>query len=544
MSDEPAEAAGRAPGSAQDPDPRPGGGSTSCSPRRRRRRSAPAELTDAFAGRLEFGTAGLRGALGAGPEPDEPGGRRPGGRRPGRLPAGPAAWPAGAWSSATTPGTTPTCSPPTRPRSWPAPAARADRCPAAADAGARLRDPAPRLRRRRHGHRLAQPAAGQRLQGLPRRRLARSSRRPMREIAARIDAVAGHGSTTCRRSPGYATLGDEVRRRPTCERVARWCRPGAPRELRLGLHPAARRRRRLVAERASSAAGFPAGTVVAEQARPDPDFPTVAFPNPEEPGAIDLALAEAQEVGADLVVANDPDADRCAVAVPWSTAAGGCSRGDELGRAARRRRAAPRRTRDVRLLDRVGSLLAAMAARVRAAVRRDADRLQVAGRVPGLAFAYEEAIGYCVDPAAVPRQGRHLRAAAGCDLAAGSRRRAHPGRPARRDRVELRGARDRPARGPGRRPGADQRRDGPAARASAASRWPASRSRRPTWPPAAPTCPDRRRADHRRGGRVVVRPSGTEPKLKCYLEVRVPQERPRGLAETPPGQSPARSDPG
>jgi phosphomannomutase len=77
-------------------------------------------------------------------------------------------------------------------------------------------------------------------------------------------------------------------------------------------------------------AGFPAPIVVPEQADPDPDFPTVAFPNPEEPGALDLALALAEARGADLVIANDPDADRCAVAVPspsgWRTLTG-----DEVG---------------------------------------------------------------------------------------------------------------------------------------------------------------------------------------------------------------------
>ena len=85
--------------------------------------------------------------------------------------------------------------------------------------------------------------------------------------------------------------------------------------------------------RAIQRAGYPAPHVVAAQAEPDPHFPTVPFPNPEEPGALDLALAEARELDADLVLASDPDGDRLAVAVPDPGAAGGWRTltGDQLG---------------------------------------------------------------------------------------------------------------------------------------------------------------------------------------------------------------------
>ncbi len=80
-------------------------------------------------------------------------------------------------------------------------------------------------------------------------------------------------------------------------------------------------------------AGFPAPHVVAAQAEPDPLFPTVALPNPEEPGALDLALGEARRIGADIVVANDPDGDRLAVAVPDPSQQGGWRilTGDQIG---------------------------------------------------------------------------------------------------------------------------------------------------------------------------------------------------------------------
>jgi phosphomannomutase len=88
-----------------------------------------------------------------------------------------------------------------------------------------------------------------------------------------------------------------------------------------------------LALRAFEQAGFPAPDVVAAQFEPDPEFPTVSFPNPEEPGTLDLALAQARRSAADLVIANDPDGDRLAVAVPDADVPGGWRMltGDQVG---------------------------------------------------------------------------------------------------------------------------------------------------------------------------------------------------------------------
>lgn len=82
---------------------------------------------------------------------------------------------------------------------------------------------------------------------------------------------------------------------------------------------------------ACRAAGYPEPVVVAEQQQPDPDFPTVSFPNPEEPGAMDLVIALAQREGVTLAIANDPDADRMAVAIPDGDGRWRRLGGDEVG---------------------------------------------------------------------------------------------------------------------------------------------------------------------------------------------------------------------
>src|SRR5690606_36431567 len=85
--------------------------------------------------------------------------------------------------------------------------------------------------------------------------------------------------------------------------------------------------------RVVKAAGYPAPRVVDEQREPDPTFRTVSFPNPEEPGAMDLAFARARAADAEFIIANDPDADRLAVAIPDASADAGWRRltGNEVG---------------------------------------------------------------------------------------------------------------------------------------------------------------------------------------------------------------------
>ncbi|KQP97616.1 MULTISPECIES: phospho-sugar mutase [unclassified Rathayibacter] len=161
------------------------------------------------------------------------------------------------------------------------------------------------------------------------------------------------------------------------------------------------------AHRVFSAAGFDEPAVVVEQIEPDPAFPTVSFPNPEEDGALDLAFATARSGRADLIIANDPDADRFAAAIP-DASSDGFRRltGNEVGALLGWRAA-----EEARLDGRSGGALACsiVSSPALGAVAADygLDFVETLtgfkwiSRVPDLVFGYEEALGYLVNPRTV-----------------------------------------------------------------------------------------------------------------------------------------------
>ena len=144
-------------------------------------------------------------------------------------------------------------------------------------------------------------------------------------------------------------------------------------------------------------AGFTRPILVKEQAEPDPDFPTVAFPNPEEPGAIDLSLKLAREVEADLVIANDPDADRCAAAINdgnWRML-----RGDEVGALLGEYLARTCEDKSAVLANSIvsSSILSKIAKSYGLPFVETLTGFKYLAKVANLRFGYEEALGYAVD---------------------------------------------------------------------------------------------------------------------------------------------------
>jgi phosphomannomutase len=285
--------------------------------------------------------------------------------------------------------------------------------------------------------------------------------------------------------------------------------------------------------RALAQAGFAAPHVVAAQAEPDPDFPTVAFPNPEEPGALDLALADARRLGADLVVASDPDGDRLAVAVPEPGGAWRTLTGDQVGAllgASLLERTARDPAPEARLVASTivsSTLLSKVAA---AAGARYAETLtgfkwiaRAADGVPGarFVFGYEEALGYAVGDVVRDKDGIGA-ALAMLVLATGAKA---AGRSVLEVYDDLESAHGVHLTSQLTLRTADQaavmsrlRADPPAELGGLpvtelADLAVAPRAGMPT-------------ADvlvfRLAGARVVIRPSGTEPKIKCYIEVTEP----------------------
>jgi phosphomannomutase len=228
-------------------------------------------------------------------------------------------------------------------------------------------------------------------------------------IAAAIDAVGVLSAVPL--GEGGEALGEEV-----AEAYLRAILAALPateaREVRIVYTPLHGVGGRL-SRQAFARAGFPAPHVVAAQADPDPDFSTVRRPNPEEAGTLDLALAQAREQGADLLLANDPDADRLAVAIPdgddWRVLHGdeiGALLGDFLLEHA----AAPERALLVTTVASstlLGKLAAAAGARYAETLTGFKWIMRAVAEAPDqeLLLGYEEALGYAVSPVVRDKDG-------------------------------------------------------------------------------------------------------------------------------------------
>jgi phosphomannomutase len=342
-------------------------------------------------------------------------------------------------------------------------------------------------------------------------------------IAAAIASV-GPVLSVPRAAGGWVVLGDDVLD-AYVNAAAAVARPG-PRDLSIVLTPLHGVGGSTVVS-ALQTAGFTDLFVVPEQAAPHPDFPTVSFPNPEEPGAIDLALECARKRGADLVIANDPDADRCAVAVPTPDGAWRMLHGDELGALLGAHLAGRGLPAGSVLANSIvsGRLLGRVAAAHGLAHAETLTGFKWISRVPGLAYGYEEALGYCVDPATVRDKDGISAAVLVAELAAGLKACGRG----------LLDALDDLAREHGLH-ASDQlsvRVQDLTLIADAMARL---RTAPPTELAGSPVvvaddlltdprslpATDALRYLTADEDRVIVRPSGTEPKLKCYLEVVVP----------------------
>ncbi|MFF5495065.1 phospho-sugar mutase [Streptomyces aquilus] len=340
------------------------------------------------------------------------------------------------------------------------------------------------------------------------------------EIAAEIDAIASLNDVP-RPDAGWQTLDDAVLDAylARTDAVLAADSPRTARTVYTAMHGVGKD----VLLAAFARAGFPAPVLVAEQAEPDPDFPTVAFPNPEEPGAMDLAFATARATDPDLIIANDPDADRCAVAVKdggdWRML-----RGDEVGAllAAHLVRRGARGTFAESIVS--SSLLGRIAEKAGLPYEETLTGFKWIARVDGLRYGYEEALGYCVDPDGVRDKDGITAALVITELASQLKEEGRTLLDLLDDLAVEHGL---------------HATDQLSVRVEDLSVIADAMRRLREQPPtelaglAVTRAEDLTRGTDRLpptdglrytldGARVIVRPSGTEPKLKCYLEVVVP----------------------
>ncbi|MFP7696561.1 phospho-sugar mutase [Trueperella sp. LYQ143] len=277
-----------------------------------------------------------------------------------------------------------------------------------------------------------------------------------------------------------------------------------------------------------AAAGFTDVITVPSQINPDPAFPTVAFPNPEEAGALNEAIAVAQDVDADIIIASDPDADRCSVAIPtpqgWRQLSGD-EIGSILGEQAARQAVSRGITGNLASSIVSSQLLEQIAGHHGLGYEATLTGFKWIARAPEILYGYEEAIGFCVNPDVVKDKDG---VSAGLVVAVTAAQLKAEGTTlqAELDRLAIRHGVYHTA------PVTVRVQDLaiiPATMAKVRNEPPTELIGTPVAcvedlsngsPSLPPT--DAMRIVTADGDRVIVRPSGTEPKVKCYLEVIVP----------------------
>jgi len=210
-------------------------------------------------------------------------------------------------------------------------------------------------------------------------------------IAQKIDAITSLKSQP--RGKEWTVLGEEIIEKYIDRTASLATKPGSLRIVYTAMHGVGTE----TLQRVFLKAGFQTPILVDAQAAPDPDFPTVAFPNPEEPGAIDLALETAKSFDADLVIANDPDADRCAAAVKDPATGWRMLRGDELG--AILGESIARKTNSGIFANSIvsSSILKKIAEHYQLEFKETLTGFKWLAKIKDLTFGYEEALGYAVD---------------------------------------------------------------------------------------------------------------------------------------------------